>query len=146
METGTASVIERHSYRYYVLALLTITAMFSIVDRLILSILLQDIKTEFGFTDTQIGLITGVAFTLFYVIFSVPLGWMADNRNRKNIVVISLAAWSAMTALHGVAVGFWSLFLCRIGVGIGEAGSGPASASIISDYFRKMNWQKPLAS
>jgi predicted MFS family arabinose efflux permease len=132
------------SYRYYVLAILTITSMFSIVDRLILSILLEDIKAEFGFTDTQIGLITGVAFTLFYVLFSIPLGWIADRKNRKTIIALSLAAWSAMTAFHGAALGFWSLFLCRIGVGIGEAGSGPASISIISDYFRKHELAKAM--
>ena len=137
MEMQQAAATEARGYRYYVLAMLTITAMFSIVDRLILSILLQDIKTEFRFTDTQIGLIAGIAFTLFYVIFSIPLGWIADHKNRKNIVAICLAAWSAMTALHGAAIGFWSLFLCRIGVGIGEAGSGPASSSLLADYFEK---------
>jgi predicted MFS family arabinose efflux permease len=137
METRAAPGTEARSYRYYVLAILTITSMFSIVDRLILSILLEDIKAEFRFTDTQIGLITGIAFTLFYVIFSLPLGWLADHKNRKAIVAISLAAWSAMTAFHGAAVGFWSLFLCRIGVGVGEAGSGPAATSLISDYFHR---------
>jgi predicted MFS family arabinose efflux permease len=136
MEQDTAAG-EGRGYRYYVLAMLTVTAMFSIVDRLILSILLQDIKTEFRFTDTQIGLITGIAFTLFYVVFSIPLGWIADHKNRKTIVAICLAGWSAMTAFHGAAVGFWSLFLCRIGVGIGEAGSGPASSSLLADYFQK---------
>lgn len=137
MEMQKAQGGEGRSYRFYVLAVLTITAMFSIVDRLILSILLQDIKTEFQFTDTQVGLITGIAFTLFYVVFSVPLGWVADHRNRKTIVAICLAAWSAMTAFHGAAAGFWSLFACRIGVGIGEAGSGPASSSLIADYFQR---------
>lgn len=144
MMTQETSQLEKRSYRYYVLAILTITSMFSIVDRLILSILLEDIKAEFGFTDTQIGLITGVAFTLFYVVFSIPLGWIADRKNRKSIVAISLAAWSAMTAFHGAAVGFWTLFLCRIGVGIGEAGSGPASTSIISDYFHKHELAKAM--
>ncbi len=137
METRAITAADGPSYRYYVLAMLTLTSMFSIVDRLILSILLQDIKTEFAFTDTQIGLITGLAFTLFYVIFSIPLGWIADRKNRKTIIAVSLAAWSAMTAFHGAAIGFWTLFLCRIGVGIGEAGSGPASTSMISDYFQK---------
>ena len=144
MMTQETSQLEKRSYRYYVLAILTITSMFSIVDRLILSILLEDIKAEFGFTDTQIGLITGVAFTLFYIVFSIPLGWIADRKNRKSIVAISLAAWSAMTAFHGAAVGFWTLFLCRIGVGIGEAGSGPASTSIISDYFHKHELAKAM--
>lgn len=139
-----APEVEGRGYRYYVLALLTLTAMFSIVDRLILSILLQDIKAEFQFSDTQIGLITGLAFTLFYVAFSIPFGWIADRKNRKTMIAICLAAWSAITAFHGAAVGFWSLFLCRIGVGVGEAGSGPASNSLIADYFQKHELAKAM--
>jgi predicted MFS family arabinose efflux permease len=133
METQGAVAAEGPHYRYYVLAMLTVTSMFSIVDRLILAILLEDIKAEFRFTDTEIGLITGIAFTLFFVVFSIPLGWLADRKNRKTIVAICLAAWSAMTALHAAATGFWSLFLC----GIGESGSGPASSSLVADYFQK---------
>jgi predicted MFS family arabinose efflux permease len=144
MEMGKETSAEGRSYRYYVLTVLTLTSMFSIVDRLILSILLQDIKTEFQFTDQQIGLITGLAFTLFYVIFSIPFGWIADRKNRKTMIAICLAAWSAMTASHAAAIGFWSLFLCRIGVGIGEAGSGPASNSLIADYFQKHELAKAM--
>ena len=144
MEMGKAVAAEGRSYRYYVLGILTITSMFSIVDRLILSILLEDIKAEFQFNDTQIGLISGLAFTFFYVIFSVPLGWVADTRNRKTLISICLAAWSTVTAFHGLAIGFWSLFLCRMGVGVGEAGSGPASSSLIADYFQKHELAKAM--
>jgi predicted MFS family arabinose efflux permease len=144
MDTSETPAAEARSYRYYVLVILTITAMLSIMDRLILSILLEDIKAEFGFSDTQIGLLTGVAFTLFYVLFSVPLGWIADHKSRKNISAYCLAAWSAMTAMHAAATGFWSLFLCRIGVGIGEAGSTSAATSLISDYFRKHELVKAM--
>ena len=128
---------EGRTYRFYVLGILTLSGMFNIADRLILSILLEDIKKDFLFTDTQIGLITGIAFTLFYVIFGIPIAWLADRKNRKTIIALSLASWSLMTALCGAATGFWSLFLARMGVGIGESGSGPAGLSLLSDYFRK---------
>jgi predicted MFS family arabinose efflux permease len=144
MESEATSASKNRSYRYYVLAMLTITSMFSIVDRLILSILLEDIKAEFQFSDTQIGLITGIAFTFFYVLFSIPLGWVADTTNRKTLISLCLAAWSAVTAFHGAAIGFWSLFLCRMGVGVGEAGSGPASSSLIADYFQKHELAKAM--
>jgi predicted MFS family arabinose efflux permease len=144
MEIGRAVAAEGRSYRYYILAILTITSMFSIVDRLILSILLEDIKAEFRFNDTQIGLVSGIAFTFFYVLFSVPLGWVADTTNRKTLISLCLAAWSVVTAFHGAAIGFWSLFLCRMGVGVGEAGSGPASSSLIADYFQKHELAKAM--
>lgn len=125
------------TYRYYVLGLLTLTATFSIADRLVLSILLEDIKAEFQFSDTQLGLLTGLAFALFYVLAGFPIARLADRSTRRNIIAASLAFYSAMTALCGAAVGFWSLFLARIGVGIGEGGGGPPAVSILADYFRK---------
>lgn len=128
---------EGRHYRHYVLAILTVTSVLSIADRLILSILLQDIKQAFTLSDTQLGLISGLAFTSFYVVFGFPIAWLADRRNRKNIIAVSLTAWSLMTALCGVATGFWTLFAARMGVGVGEAGGGPAAMSILPDYFRK---------
>lgn len=128
---------EGRNYRYYVLGILTLGGMFNIADRLILSILLEDIKKEFLFTDTQIGLLTGIAFTLFYILFGLPIAWLADRKNRKTIIALSIAGWSLMTALCGAATGFWSLFIARMGVGVGESGSGPAGLSLLSDYFRK---------
>ena len=137
MDTKEGPVSEGRHYRYYVIAILTIGGVLNIADRLILSILLEDIKAEFAFTDTQIGLITGLAFTVFYVTFGIPIAWLADRKNRKTIVALSIATWSLMTALCGVATGFWSLFIARMGVGVGESGSGPAGLSLLSDYFRK---------
>lgn len=128
---------ESRHYRYYVLAILTLSGVLNIADRLILSILLEDIKKAFTLSDTQIGLLTGLAFTAFYVTFSIPIAWLADRKNRKAIVALSLATWSLMTALCGAATGFWSLFIARMGVGVGESGSGPAGLSLLSDYFRK---------
>lgn len=135
MQEGPLS--EGRHYRYYVIAILTLGGILNIADRLILSILLEDIKAEFAFTDTQIGLITGLAFTVFYVTFGVPIAWLADRKSRKTIVALSIATWSLMTAICGAATGFWSLFIARMGVGVGESGSGPAGLSLLSDYFRK---------
>ena len=101
---------EHPAYRYYVLALLTLTLMFSVADRLVLSILLQDIKRDFALSDSQLGLLAGFAFTLFYVIAGFPMARLADRANRKSIVAAALGFWSLMTALSGAAVGFWSLF------------------------------------
>lgn len=123
-------------YRYYVLAMLTIVSMFNIADRLVVSILLEDIKAEFTLNDTQVGLLAGLAFTLFYAFMGIPIARLADRTNRKNIVSVALVVWSSMMALCGAATGFVSFFLARLGVGIGEAGGSPPSYSILADYFK----------
>jgi len=128
---------ERPYYRYYVLALLTLTSLFSVADRLVFSILLEDIKAEFSFSDTQLGLLGGVAFTVTYVIAGFPAARLADRSTRKNIVAAAISFWSVMTALCGAAAGFWSLFFARTGVGVGEGCSGPASQSLVADFFRR---------
>lgn len=124
------------NYRYYVLLMLTLTSMLNIADRLIMSILLEDIKAEFTMTDTQLGLLAGLAFALFYATLGIPIARLADKANRKNILAASLLVWSGMTALCGAATGFVSLFLARLGVGVGEAGGSPPTYSIIADYFK----------
>jgi MFS family permease len=124
-------------YRWYVLALLTLTSLFSVADRLVFSILLEDIKAEFSFSDFQLGLLGGLAFTATYVLIGFPAARLADRSTRKNIVAAAIAFWSLMTALCGTAVGFVSLFLVRTGVGVGEGCSGPSSQSLIADYFRR---------
>jgi MFS family permease len=134
-DRGTQS--ERPAYRYYVLVMLTLTSLFSVADRLVFSILLEDIKKEFSFSDTQLGLLGGIAFTVTYIIAGFPAARLADRSVRKNIVAAAISFWSIMTALCGAAVGFWSLFLARTGVGVGEGCSGPASQSLIADYFRR---------
>ena len=91
MDTKEGPVSEGRHYRYYVIAILTIGGILNIADRLILSILLEDIKAEFAFTDTQIGLITGLAFTVFYVTFGIPIAWLADRKSRKTIIALSIA-------------------------------------------------------
>ncbi|KQT33566.1 MFS transporter [Sphingomonas sp. Leaf412] len=121
--------------RTLTLALLTITYFFSFMDRQILAILLEPIKKDLVLSDTQLGLLSGLVFALFYATLGIPIARLADRGNRRNIIAASLAIWSAMTALCGVAQNFTQLLLCRIGVGVGEAGSGPPSQSIIADLY-----------
>jgi predicted MFS family arabinose efflux permease len=132
-ESATFSV--SRAYSNYILGLLLIVGIFNFVDRQILAILLESIKQEFSFSDTQLGLLGGIAFALFHVVAGIPIAWLADHYSRRNIIAIALGIWSAITALCGLTVGFWSLFLARVGVGIGEAGGGPPSQSLISDYY-----------
>jgi len=117
------------------LALLTLTYFFSFMDRQILAILLEPIKADLKLSDTQLGLLSGLVFAIFYATLGVPIARLADRSSRRNIIAASLAIWSAMTALCGVAQNFTQLLLFRIGVGVGEAGSGPPSQSIIADLY-----------
>jgi MFS family permease len=122
-------------YRNYVLFLLFLVYGLSYVDRQILSILMEPIRQEFNFGDTELGVLGGVAFAIFYATLGIPIARFADRHSRVNIIAMSLLVWSVATALTGRAVGFWHLFLARVGVGIGEAGCNPSAYSIISDYF-----------
>ena len=117
------------------LVMLGLVSMFNYIDRTVLSILQEPIKRELGLSDAQLGLLTGLAFALFYATLSLPIARLADRRNRRNIITASLSLWSGMTALSGLAAGFGSLLAFRIGVALGEAGSVPASHSIIADYY-----------
>ena len=117
------------------LTLLMLAYTLSMCDRMILSILFPDIKAEFGLSDTQLGLLGGISFALFYATMGLPIARLSDQHSRKWIIIVSLVVFSIMTALSGFAAGFISLLILRIGVGIGEAGVNPASHSIIADYF-----------
>jgi MFS family permease len=121
--------------RGWTLALLTLTYFFSFMDRQILAILLEPIKSDLKLTDTQLGLLSGLVFAIFYATLGLPIARLADRTSRRNIVAISLAVWSVMTAMCGLAQNFTHLILARIGVGVGEAGSGPPSQSIIADLY-----------
>jgi MFS family permease len=107
----------------------------SICDRMILSILFPNIQAEFGLSDTQLGLLGGITFALFYATMGLPIARLSDQYSRKIIIITSLVIFSLLTVFSGLAAGFISLLLFRIGVGIGEAGVNPASHSIIADYF-----------
>lgn len=122
-------------YRNYVLFILFVVYGLSYVDRQILSILMEPIRKEFNFGDTELGLLSGVAFAIFYATLGIPIARFADRHSRVNIISISLLVWSVATALTGKAMGFWHLFLARVGVGVGEAGCNPSAYSIISDYY-----------
>lgn len=116
---------------------LTGVYIFNFIDRQILVILQESIKSDLDLSDTQLGLLTGFAFALFYVTLGLPVARLADKRSRRNIITIALTIWSAMTAISGLASNFWQLLLARIGVGIGEAGGSPPAHSMISDYYPK---------
>jgi len=121
--------------RWYVLIVLTLVYALSIADRYVMSTLIEPIKADLNVSDTAIGFLTGVSLALFYVTAGLPLASLADRANRRTMIALALGAWSAMTALCGVAQNFWQLLLARIGVGVGEAGGTPPSTSLLSDYF-----------
>jgi predicted MFS family arabinose efflux permease len=122
-------------YRNYVLAMLTLVYVFNFVDRQLLVILQESIKKELHLSDTQLALLSGFSFAIFYVTLGIPIARLADRTNRRNTVAISLGLWSIMTAFSGLARNFIQLLLARIGVGVGEAGGSPSAHAIISDYF-----------
>ncbi|CAD5251176.1 MULTISPECIES: MFS transporter [unclassified Imperialibacter] len=121
--------------KWFVLAVLTAVYTFSFIDRQILVILAEPIKADLNLSDTQLGLLTGLAFAALYITLGLPIARLADKGNRKNVVAVSLTVWSFMTAISGSATSFIHLFLARIGVGVGEAGGSPPSHSMISDIF-----------
>lgn len=121
--------------RRYVMGLLVVIYTFNFIDRQILAILLPAIKAEFGVSDTVLGFLAGSAFALFYATLGIPIALLADRWNRRNLIALSLAVWSGMTALSGLAGNIVQLALARIGVGIGEAGCSPPAHSLISDYY-----------
>ncbi|WP_008292938.1 MFS transporter [Congregibacter litoralis] len=120
---------------WYALCLLTIVYSFNFIDRQLLAILQESIKADLSLSDSQLGLLTGFAFAIFYVTAGIPIARWADRGNRRNIVALSLFIWSFMTALSGFVQNYAHLLLARIGVGVGEAGGSPPSHSIISDIF-----------
>ncbi len=122
-------------YRWTVLVMLTLVYTFNFIDRQILVILQEPIKADLGLSDAQLGLLTGFSFALVYVTAGIPIAWLADRSNRRNIVAASLAFWSFMTAISGLVQNFGQLLAARLGVSVGEAGGSPPSHSMISDYF-----------
>ena len=121
--------------RWYVLIITMLVYTINIADRYVMSTVLEPIRLELQLTDGGIAFLTGVSLALFYVTMGIPLSWVADRYNRKNLLAASIAAWSVMTTLCGLSKGYSQLLLARIGVGIGEAGGTPACNAIIGDYF-----------
>lgn len=120
---------------WYVLGLLTLVYGINIADRFVVSQVLEPIRLELALSDAQVAFITGVALALFYVTVGIPVALLADRGNRRNIIAIAVALWSAMTAACGLAQNVWHFVLGRFGVGIGEAGGTAPSASLLADRF-----------
>ena len=131
----SVAVTESPRYRLVVLAMLVLVYTFNFIDRQIVGILAVPIKADLGLTDTQLGLMGGLAFALFYTALGIPIAMLADRRNRTTIMTVALLLWSAMTAACGFAQNFWQLFLARLGVGVGEAGGVAPAYSLVADYF-----------
>ncbi|MCZ6708978.1 MAG: MFS transporter [Gammaproteobacteria bacterium] len=124
-------------YAWYVVAVLLLAQTFSFLDRMIMGLLVGPIRESFQISDTQYSLLAGLAFSLFYAVMGLPLARIADSKSRRNLIAAGIAVWSAMTALCGLARGYWSLFIARVGVGVGEATLAPGAYSMITDYFPK---------
>ena len=107
----------------------------SFVDRQIMNLLVAPIRRDLGINDTQMSLLMGFSFAIFYTILGIPMGRLADSRSRRGLIAAGVVVWSAMTALCGLAQTYWQLFLYRVGVGVGEATLSPAAYSMIADYF-----------
>jgi len=122
-------------YKAWVLAILVAVCTSNFIDRTIVSVLGEAIKADLKLADWQLGVLGGLSFAVFYTVLGIPIARLAERRNRVKIIAASVFVWSLMTALCGGAAVYWQLLLCRIGVGVGEAGCTPPSHSVISDYF-----------
>jgi MFS family permease len=132
-------ILTERWYAHYVLGALTVCYVVNTMDRSqILAASLQAIKEEFGASDFQMGVLTGIPFAFFYSFMGIPIAALADRSNRRNVLAIAVASWSAMTAIFGMSVNYVMLFAARVGTAIGEAGGTPPSHSLISDYFPKI--------
>ncbi len=120
---------------WYAVVILVVAFIFSFVDRIIIAMLVEPLKQDLGLTDTQLGLLQGLAFAVFYATVGLPIGRAADRYSRRAIIGWGIFFWSLMTAVCGLARSFWELFLARVGVGVGEAALSPAAYSMIADYF-----------
>ena len=121
-------------YVGYVLSLLMVACMFSMLDRLILSLVVDPVRHDLGLSETQISLMLGLAFSIFYTLLALPFGRYVDVRGRRTLIAVGIILWSFATIACGLARGFWSLFIARMTVGVGEATINPASYSMIADY------------
>jgi len=135
----------RRGYAWYVVGVLTIAYTFSFVDRQILSLLVGPVRRDLGISDTQISLLQGLAFALFYTLLGLPIGRLADRTSRRGIIAVGIALWSVMTMVCGLARSFWTLFFARMGVGVGEAALSPAAYSIVADYFPPRDLPKAMS-
>ncbi len=131
-------------YRHYLVVVLMVIMAFNFVDRQALGLLMQDIKVDLDLTDTQLGILSGIAFALFYSVLGIPIARWADRGNRVTIITVTTALWSAAVVLCGMAASFVQLLLVRIGVAVGEAGCMPPAHSLIADSFPRA--ERPRAT
>lgn len=123
------------AYAWYALGLLTFVYVLNFLDRTLIYLLFIPIKAEMALTDTQLALLGTTSFVIFYTLLGIPFGRMSDRISRKKLIAFGLAVWSLFSGLTGFATDFWSIFFCRVMVGVGEATLGPAALSLLSDYF-----------
>ena len=123
------------AYAWYVATVLTTAHVVSFLDRQVLALLVEPIKSDLQISDTQMSLLLGLAFAIFYTFMAVPIGRLADRRSRRGIIAIGITVWCVMTATCGLAKNYWQLFLARVGVGVGEATLTPSALSLLCDYF-----------
>lgn len=146
MRTSKESPVDKSAaYGWYIVGLLSVAMAFSLVDRFALSLLFQPIKLDLGLSDTQLGLLHGIAFGLFYAFMGVPLGYAVDRLSRKWIVWWGIVLWSAATALCGTALNYLQLLAARVGVGVGEAALAPAGYSMIADSVPRQHLAKAIS-
>jgi MFS family permease len=140
LATGVTALVDNEhtlstAARRYALGVLVVVYTFNFIDRQILAILLPEIKAEFAVDDKVLGFLAGPAFAVLYATLGIPIAFLADRSNRRNLIALALAIWSGMTALSGMANTVFQLVLARVGVGIGEAGCSPPAHSMIADYY-----------
>jgi MFS family permease len=142
---GITNMAQARSHRTWAISVLIVVYIFNFIDRQVLSILQEEIKADLGLNDFQLGLLTGLTFAAIYCTVGIPVARLADGGNRKGVVAVSLAIWSAFTALCGLAGNFWHLLIGRLGVGLGEAGGSPPAHAMISDLYEKERRGRALA-
>lgn len=134
---GNATTWPKPAVAWFGVGVLVLAFIFSIADRIIISLLVDPIKADLNLSDTDMGFMMGIAFAIFYALMGLPIGRMADKYSRRLIIGTGIFLWSIMTAVCGLSRTFWQLFLARVGVGVGEATLSPAAYSMIADYFPK---------
>ncbi len=132
-------------WRYWTLFLLVLMAIFSMVDKMLITTMLDPIKRDFGLDDTELGLLTGISFSLFFALAGIPLGIAADRGNRRNLIALCISVWSVATMMCGFTTGFAMLLMLRFVVGAGESGATPSAVSMISDLFPTRERARALA-
>lgn len=135
----------RPAHSWYVVGVLLLAYTLSFIDRMILSLLVAPIRAALDISDTEVSLLIGLAFALFYTLLGLPIAWIADRWNRRNLIMSGVALWSVMTAACGFAGSYATLFLARIGVGVGEAALSPAAYSMLSDLFPRDKLARAIA-